>query len=304
MYLSVEKHEEEIPELIPEVEASDAEGNVVVNINVVESGAQVSGDVNATTIARALAGNLVLSQVGVVHISKLIIKLKGETIPEDLLYQAREKLVQINIKQNKAKLADVFRDYYQTKSQSTLPRLFDKGETSLAECYINLSIIQKVAPKLEKEQLEKANKLEKEASSEDKPKADGSSIHDARLHTYESLHNVKHTETITPAELFKPIERKPATDAPKQRRTADEPNKPIHRLLVLGRAGIGKSTLCRYLCHQWATDAPWQNDPVNQFTAVIGISLRELAGYAKQIRARGNTPTLGDFVWNGLDSNR
>jgi predicted NACHT family NTPase len=46
---------------------------------------------------------------------------------------------------------------------------------------------------------------------------------------------------------------------------------PTKNILVLGRAGIGKTTFCRYVAYQWATGAIWQ-----QYQLVIFIRLRNL----------------------------
>src|SRR3990167_3812286 len=43
------------------------------------------------------------------------------------------------------------------------------------------------------------------------------------------------------------------------------------KLLIIGRAGIGKSTLCQYIAHQWASQKSWLN-----FKAVFWISLRNI----------------------------
>ncbi len=48
------------------------------------------------------------------------------------------------------------------------------------------------------------------------------------------------------------------------------------KLLVLGRAGIGKSTFCQYVAWCWAEKKLW-ND---QFDAVFNISLRDLENYS------------------------
>ena len=44
------------------------------------------------------------------------------------------------------------------------------------------------------------------------------------------------------------------------------------KLLILGRAGIGKSTLCQYIAHQWAEGKLWKE----KFEAVFWIPLRKL----------------------------
>ncbi|CAF4073941.1 unnamed protein product, partial [Rotaria sp. Silwood1] len=46
---------------------------------------------------------------------------------------------------------------------------------------------------------------------------------------------------------------------------------PKKNILVLGPAGIGKTTFCRYAAYQWATGEIWQ-----QYQLVILIQLRNL----------------------------
>ncbi|CAF1431697.1 unnamed protein product, partial [Adineta ricciae] len=45
------------------------------------------------------------------------------------------------------------------------------------------------------------------------------------------------------------------------------------RILVFGRAGIGKSTFCRYAAYQWATGAIW-----SEYELVVLVPLRSLTG--------------------------
>ncbi|CAF1562737.1 unnamed protein product [Adineta ricciae] len=45
------------------------------------------------------------------------------------------------------------------------------------------------------------------------------------------------------------------------------------RILVFGRAGIGKSTFCRYAAYQWATSAIW-----SEYELVVVVPLRSLTG--------------------------
>ena len=49
---------------------------------------------------------------------------------------------------------------------------------------------------------------------------------------------------------------------------------PSPKLLLYGRAGIGKTVLCQYLATQWSAD---KLEGFRQFKAVFWIKLRELA---------------------------
>ncbi len=64
------------------------------------------------------------------------------------------------------------------------------------------------------------------------------------LQQYEDIHRPKQPIDLT--NLFEPREKADQIIEPK-------------RLLVLGRAGIGKTTLCRRLAYQWATGELWRD---------------------------------------------
>ena len=52
----------------------------------------------------------------------------------------------------------------------------------------------------------------------------------------------------------------------------DRNNKPVTKVLVLGRAGIGKSTLCQKIAYEWASETLFKE----KFAAVYHLKLREL----------------------------
>jgi hypothetical protein len=62
-------------------------------------------------------------------------------------------------------------------------------------------------------------------------------------------------------------------------------------ILVLGRAGIGKTTFCRYVAYQWATGAIWP-----QYQLVILIRLRNLTESHYPLLAPGTRYSLIDLV--------
>ncbi len=103
---------------------------------------------------------------------------------------------------------------------------------SVQEYYINLAIVEN------KEQREKEKKLEK-----------AKDIDDIRG-TYEEIHGTK--TTILVEDIFKN-------------------SKNPKRVLLLGRAGIGKSTFCKYVINRWAQGELWQ-----EYKLVILIQLRKL----------------------------
>ncbi len=64
-----------------------------------------------------------------------------------------------------------------------------------------------------------------------------------------------------------------------------------NNILVLGRAGIGKTTFCRYVAYQWATGKIWQ-----QYHLVIFIRLRNLTESRYPPLAPGTKYSLIDLV--------
>ncbi len=65
----------------------------------------------------------------------------------------------------------------------------------------------------------------------------------------------------------------------------------LKNILVVGRAGIGKTTFCRYVAYQWATGAIWQ-----QYQLVIFIRLRRLTESRYPPLAPGTRYSLIDLV--------
>jgi len=83
-----------------------------------------------------------------------------------------------------------------------------------------------------------------------------SSFQDGRCQSYEDLYNVERAR-IAPCNLFKPQEGE---------------DKIPRKILVLGRAGIGKSTFVKYLAWQWSEGAEW----LDHFEWVFVIPLRDM----------------------------
>src|SRR5436853_106184 len=67
-----------------------------------------------------------------------------------------------------------------------------------------------------------------------------------RIPSYEDVFDAKSTRYINPEDLFN------------HRTHEKDPNKKFpRRILALGRAGIGKSTLCKLIVHKWAQGKLW-----------------------------------------------
>ena len=130
----------------------------------------------------------------------------------------------------------------------------DGPSLTLSEgCYINLALVKSVEQKAkEKDQCKKG------AQS----KAIDTYLERQPLSSFEEIYQPK--EALPLAELFVP--------------KASEGSHPIHRVLMLGQAGIGKSTLCHYLANRWATgnrveaEEAWLQD----YDVVLWGRLREL----------------------------
>lgn len=118
---------------------------------------------------------------------------------------------------------------------SQLTRTFNETEKlPIEESYINLSILTT------KEQERKEKRL-------NETQKDSSVIHGV----YEEIYGTK--STIKVEELFK------------------ESNDDIKKLLILGRAGIGKTTFCHYVTYRWAEGELW-----SEYDLVALIRLRRL----------------------------
>ncbi|CAF1417801.1 unnamed protein product [Adineta ricciae] len=121
------------------------------------------------------------------------------------------------------------------------------------ECYINLTIVET------KQQREKENLLNSDQYNE------------TILETFEEIYGAK--SLIDVKNIFDTCKR-----SEKQ-------------ILVFGRAGIGKSTFCRYIAYQWATNMFWL-----QYEIVILIPLRRLTISRYPTLASGQNYSLIDLI--------
>ena len=120
----------------------------------------------------------------------------------------------------------------------------------IEQSYVNLALIET------KEQQEKEKKLkqhdqedmlERENEQDNHPKQHNDKI----LGSFEDIYEPK--TTIDPKSIF------------------DKYNNRTKKVLVLGRAGIGKSTFCQYVTYKWAKGEFWE-----QYKLIILIHLRKL----------------------------
>ncbi|CAF1056983.1 unnamed protein product [Adineta steineri] len=143
------------------------------------------------------------------------------------------------------------REYQQN---SRIERMLDPSKSfSVKESYINLAIVET------KQQQKKEKKLlDMTLSSE-------------IIDTYEDIYGTK--TQIEVNDIF------------------EKCNDQIKKILVFGRAGIGKTTFCRYVAYQWATGVIWR-----QYELVIVIHLRNLTDNRYPELSSGNKYSLIDLV--------
>jgi HEAT repeat protein/V8-like Glu-specific endopeptidase len=118
------------------------------------------------------------------------------------------------------------------QSRNTIPRLLYSA-LPIHEIYIELVLIQ--------------------TNKKDKNQEEKKAFEESRVNSWEDIHASK--EPIELGSLF-----------------INKEGKERKRLLILGGAGIGKSTLCQFIAHQWAEGKLW-ND---KFDALFWVPLRKL----------------------------
>ncbi|CAF3531955.1 unnamed protein product, partial [Adineta steineri] len=131
---------------------------------------------------------------------------------------------------------------YEYKRNSRIERFMNPAKSfPVDQSYINLAMIET------KEQQEKEKKLKQH----DKQNSASKQRNDKILGTYEEIYGTK--TTIDVKNIF------------------DKCKVQTRKVLLLGRAGIGKSTFCQYVTYKWAKRELW-----TQYDLVILIRLRKL----------------------------
>ena len=146
-------------------------------------------------------------------------------------------------------LCEMIKNKY--KGNDRIPRIMNPGKSvGIEQSYINLALVES------KEQQEKEKKLERQ--KQDRQLEHEQELNDHRkqysdeiLSTFEDIYGTK-----TMIELENIFEK-----------CKDQTKK----VLVLGRAGIGKSTFCQYVTYRWAKGEIWQ-----EYQLVILLRLRSL----------------------------
>ncbi|CAF4175841.1 unnamed protein product, partial [Adineta steineri] len=143
---------------------------------------------------------------------------------------------------------------HEYKRNSYIERLMNPAKFySIEESYINLAIIETKKQQQKEKQLRDA------------------STNDAIMGSYEDIYGTK--TTIDVKDIFEPCKNQEK------------------KILVFGRAGIGKSTFCRYIAYQWAMGSYW-----TEYELLALIPLRRLTTNRYPPLPIGQNYSLVDLV--------
>ena len=168
--------------------------------------------------------------------SEAIIQLKAKELIDRIKNQSpAPKAVTVPIPME---LIEPIKQKYLRNSQ--IKRIVNEEKSfPIEQSYINLAIVET------EEQVEKERKLAQQSHEKKAHHNDGA------LGTFEEIYGAK--ASIDVVDIFKKCEDS------------------TRRMLVLGRAGIGKSTFCRYITYRWAKGEIW-----SEYELVVLIQLRSL----------------------------
>ena len=77
----------------------------------------------------------------------------------------------------------------------------------------------------------------------------------------------------------------------------DRNHKPVKRVMVLGRAGIGKSTFCQKIAYDWALGTLFKE----KFDVVFHLKLRDLNAWVQQTQNRLTDITRSRYMAQPCD---
>ena len=184
---------------------------------------------------------------------------------------------------------NAFRDklnaHYQSEQYTRIQLLGDEEQSpmQLKDIFVNLVIVK------EQQQKEREQKTVGETDPTT-VKAEGRCL--GLLNTQEDIREDK--SPIALSDLFK-LRKVLVPTKENSKPTTSEFSK---KLLLLGRAGIGKSTLCRYLAYQWA-----KGELLSEFSWVFHIDLKRLANDLPKEHSINKTlaQLLHHYHWRYLD---
>jgi len=160
----------------------------------------------------------------------------------------------VTTKRNKGQIYEALKFHYVTQWHE-LPRLLLQDPQPIEQCYVHLALVEQPGQHQKEKRLD-----ERKSGNRQQDEEDGSSfavnmtLRDARLDSYEDIY--KPTKPIQVEDIF----------------TADKEalNKTINKILIVGRAGVGKSTLCQHIAYRWGMNELWKP----RFNAVYWIKLK------------------------------
>ncbi len=144
----------------------------------------------------------------------------------------------------------VIREQYLKQDQIKSDYINPTGGLKIDQIYVNVAIVNEV------EQAKKEKKTITEAIPENQKTANMS--YSRGIRSFEEIYGTK--DPIFLEDIF-------------DVKSEVEKISCVHRLLLCGRAGIGKSTLLQYMVYRWATDQLWQH---KHFRVIILLPLKLL----------------------------
>ena len=162
-------------------------------------------------------------------------------------------------------IQSVLKDVY--VEQKFLPRFIDDDDQDIPQLTVEDSYVNLVIVK-HNEQLGKEDKLRYVHSKGD--------AGDTLLNDYEDIHTAK-----------EPIKLEKIFDVP-------DSNKECRKILIYGRAGIGKTTLIHKIAHMWAKNHLWSNN----FSHAFWISLRRLNRYTSTDIIVDNLKLISEVIYD------
>ena len=231
--------------------------------------------------------NLFLNNKAKLNVENMDTKTLAEQIAKNL--NAQSEQIQALAKQEQMHpLINSIKQKY--RKENTLPNMLGGPTLTLNEgCYVNLALI-KSDEKIAKEQsLKQPSKLDSESPTNNTQRGN-------RLSSFEDIHWPK--DPLPLNELF----------ATQLDETIDITHpKSIQRVLMLGRAGIGKSTFCQYLAYRWADDIKAKEEAwLEDYDALLWIKLSELLSIHESLKEQHKRCGVADVVTNscvlGIDN--
>ncbi|RDW58024.1 hypothetical protein BP6252_13435 [Coleophoma cylindrospora] len=177
-------------------------------------------------------------------INKALKKIKRDHLADIRMLSYKKDILQIVATMDQNAISDAkvaLKDYYSTPGRLSIERISGE-QLPMEQCYINLAIVEKPED-MKKEQSKSPSSLF------------------ARLKVDEVRSDIQ----VALPELFDP------------RKCSDGTDITPRRILIRGDAGVGKTTLCKKIVHNYINDKVWQD----LFDYLLWIPLRQLKGKSK-----------------------